>query len=381
MAMDKDKQKNLDAALKKINKQFGEGTVTTAAEASEKLAKRIIKTPSIELNKALYGGFGAIVELYGPESSGKTSLAIETLASAQASDPNFVGAWLETEHSVTKDILEDHGVDLSRLVYWEQEDTGNAESSLDIIRSLVNSGAVDMVIVNSVAGLAPKVETEDDLEKQNIALTARLLSKFFRVITGPVGKNRITMIFINQVRDKVGVMFGNPETTGGGRALAFYASIRIRVSRLKLQAADPIKETEGLKVHCKVWKNRFAGKHNPYTECDYYARYETGIDNIIAMPQMLLDAGIVRQAGAWWYYEDENGNPYVIDGAECKYRSKNDFLEVLRSNNVIRETLENELNGIKPKSMSAEEIDAINQEKANIEKTMAENGELDGAEE
>lgn len=382
MAMDKDKQKNLDAALKKINKQFGEGTVTTAAEASEKLAKRIIKTPSLELNKALYGGFGGIVELYGPESSGKTSLAIETLADAQAADPNFVGAWLETEHSVTKDILEDHGVDLNRLVYWEQEDTGNAESSLDIIRSLVNSGAVDMVIVNSVAGLAPKTETEDDLEKQNIALTARLLSKFFRVITGPVGKNHITMIFINQVRDKVGVMFGNPETTGGGRALAFYASIRIRVSKLKLMAADPIKETEGLKVHCKVWKNRFAGKHNPYTECDYYARYETGIDNIVAMPQMLLEAGIVRQAGAWWYYEDENGTPIKLaDGTECKFSSKNNFLDAIKSNSLLRETLENELNGIKPKSVSAEEIDAINQQKANIEKAMAENGELDGAEE
>ena len=173
----------------------------------------------------------------------------------------------------------------------------------------------------------------------------------------------------------------NPETTGGGRALAFYSSIRIRVSRLKLQAADPIKETEGLKVHCKVWKNRFAGKHNPYTECDYYARYDSGIDNIIAMPQLLLDAGIVRQSGAYWYYEDENGQPYNIDGIDCKFRSKNDFLESLRTNDVLRETLENELNGVKPKSVSAEEIDAINQQKANIERAMAENGELDGAEE
>lgn len=379
--MDKDKQKNLDIALKKINKQFGEGTVTTAAEASEKLAKRIIKTPSIELNKALYGGVGGIVEVYGPESSGKTSLCIETLANAQLEDPNFVGAWLETEHSVTKDILEDHGVDLNRLVYWEQEDTGNAESSLDIIRSLVNSGAVDMIILNSVAGLAPKTETEDDLEKQNMALTARLLSKFFRVITGPLGKNHITMFVINQVRDKVGVMFGLTETTSGGRALAFYSSVRIRVSKLKLQAADPIKETEGLKVHCKVWKNRFAGKHNPYTECDYYARYESGIDNIIAMPQLLLDANIVRQSGAYWYYEDENGQPFNIGGIECKFRSKSDFLDSIRNNDILRETLENELNGIKPKSVSAEEIDAINQQKANIERAMAENGELDGAEE
>lgn len=204
----KEKQKALDNALSKINKKFGAGTVTKASEAEDKLVKRTIKTPSIEFNNMLGGGMKSFIELYGPPSSGKTSMAIETLAYNQKLDPDFVGAWLETEGSITKEILALHGVDLDRLVYWDQNDVDNAESALDVIRSLVSSGAVDLVIVNSIAGLAPKTETEDDLEKQNIALVARLLSKFFRVITGPANKNKVTMIFINQVRDKVGTMFG-----------------------------------------------------------------------------------------------------------------------------------------------------------------------------
>ena len=213
--MDNDKKKALEGAMNKINKKFGAGTVTTASVAKDKLIKRTIKTPSIEFNNMLGGGMKAFIELYGPPSSGKTSMAIETLAYNQKLDPNFVGAWLETEGSITEEILALHGVDLNRLVYWNQEDVGDAENALDVIRSLVSSGAVDLVILNSVAGLAPKTEMEDDLEKQNIALVARLLSKFFRVITGAANKNKVTMIFINQVRDKVGVMFGNPETTTG----------------------------------------------------------------------------------------------------------------------------------------------------------------------
>ena len=369
----KEKQKKLDEAMSKINKQFGTGTVTKASDAGEKLVKRIIKTPSIEFNNMLYGGIGNIVELYGPESSGKTSLAIETLASAQANDPEFVGAWLETEESITKEILESHGVDLNRLIYWAQEDVSNAENALDVIRSLVASGAVDMVIVNSVAGLAPKVETEDNLEKQNIALVARLLSKFFRVITGIAAKNKVTMIFINQVRDKVGVMFGNPETTGGGRALAFYSSIRVRMNSLKIDKTDPIEDTEGVKISCIARKNRFAGKHNPFTKCVYYARYDSGIDNIVVLPALLLTAGVVRQAGAWWYYEDENGKPLTINDMVCKFSSKNNFVEALRGNNVLREELINKMEGANtaPITVSEQELEEINQENKAIEAEMA----------
>ena len=336
MAMDKDKQKALDGAIGKINKQFGAGAVTKASEAQDKLVKRTIKTPSIEFNNMLGGGMKAFIELYGPPSSGKTSMAIETLAYNQKNDPNFVGAWLETEGSVTKEILELHGVDLNRLVYWNQEDVDNAESALDVVRSLVASGAVDYVVINSIAGLAPKVETEDDLEKQNIALVARLLSKFFRVITGIANKNKVTIVFINQVRDKVGTMFGNPETTTGGRAIPFYMSQRVRMNSVKIMAADPIKETDGVKISCIVQKNRFG---YPGAKTVYYANYQTGIDNIVVLPTLLQEAGIVRQAGAWWYYEDENGQPLTVGGLECKFKSKNDFLNALRTNDTLREEL------------------------------------------
>ena len=373
MAVSKEKQKLLDEAMGKINKKFGAGTVTKATDAGEKLQKRIIKTPSLEFNKMLYGGLGNIVELYGPESSGKTSLAIETLAMAQKEDSNFVGAWLETESSVTKEILESHGVDLSRLVYWDQQDVSNAENALDVIRSLVTSGAVDMVIVNSVAGLAPKVETEDNLDKQNIALVARLLSKFFRVITGIAAKNKVTMIFINQVRDKVGVMFGNPETTGGGRALAFYSSIRVRMNSLKIDKTDPILDTEGVKISCIVRKNRFAGKHNPFTKCTYYAKYDGGIDNIVILPTLLSDAGIMRQAGAWWYYEDENKNILTVNGMECKFKSKNAFIDALRDNEVLLKELTQKLDETElgVTTVTEEELAEIDAENKAIESEMA----------
>ena len=365
-----EKQKALDEALGKINKKFGVGTVTKASEAQDKLIKRTIKTPSIEFNNMLGGGMKSFIELYGPPSSGKTSMAIETLAYNQKMDPEFIGAWLETEGSVTKEILELHGVDLNRLVYWNQEDVDNAESALDIIRSLVSSGAVDLVIINSIAGLAPKVETEDDLEKQNIALVARLLSKFFRVITGPANKNKVTMVFINQVRDKVGTMFGNPETTTGGRAIPFYMSQRVRMNSIKIMASDPIKDTEGVKISCIVQKNRFG---YPGAKTTYYANYKTGIDNIVVLPTLLQEAGIVRQAGAWWYYEDENKQPLTVGGIECKFKSKNDFLDALRNNDVLREELMSKLDNVnlKTESVSDEEMAEIIAENEAIESEMA----------
>lgn len=365
-----EKQKALDEALGKINKKFGVGTVTKASEAEDKLIKRTIKTPSIEFNNMLGGGMKSFIELYGPPSSGKTSMAIETLAYNQKMDPEFIGAWLETEGSVTKEILELHGVDLNRLVYWNQEDVDNAESALDIIRSLVSSGAVDLVIINSIAGLAPKVETEDDLEKQNIALVARLLSKFFRVITGPANKNKVTMVFINQVRDKVGTMFGNPETTTGGRAIPFYMSQRVRMNSIKIIASDPIKDTEGVKISCIVQKNRFG---YPGAKTTYYANYKTGIDNIVVLPTLLQEAGIVRQAGAWWYYEDENKQPLTVGGIECKFKSKNDFLDALRNNDVLREELMSKLDNVnlKTESVSDEEMAEIIAENEAIESEMA----------
>ena len=373
--MDKEKLKRLSSLTASINKKFGDGTVMTAKEAADsgKLSKKILATPSLELNDALHcGGFGGIVELFGPNSSGKTSLAIDTIVKNQNEDPNFVVAWLETEGSVTEQILKDHGVDLERVFYWRQEDAGNAESALDIARAFITSGDVDAMVVNSIAGLCPKVENEDDLEKQNIALTARLLSKFFRVATGVASKNDVTMIFINQVRDNVGQMFGDPATTTGGKALAFYASQRIRMSQKKIMAGDPIKEEEGVKIGCIVKKNRFAGKHNPFTKCDYYATFENGIDSVVPLPTLLLNNGIMRNAGAWWYYEDEQGQLITIDGIPGKFKSKAAFLEVLRTNEAWYNEMLNKLNGGLSSDQDYTEMQEIEQENTEINDLMDE---------
>lgn len=371
--MDPEKKKRLQQTIGNINKKFGKDTVQTAQEAYSqgKLTKKRVKTPSLEFNDMLHGGFAGIVELFGSTGSGKTSLAIETIAHNQQNDPDFVAAWLETEGSVTEEILYNHGIDMERLIYWRQEDVGTAESALDIARGFIAAGDVDLMVFNSVAGLAPKTETEDDLEKQNIALTARLLSKFFRVITGQASKNDVTMLFINQVRDNVGVMFGNPTTTPGGKALGFYASQRIMMNKVKIQASDPIKEEDGLKVSCITYKNRFAGRHNPYTKCHYYATYANGIDSIIAIPDLLLEANIVRKAGAWWYYEDAQGNPISFNGVPCKWRSQTAFIDALRSDEALRDMLISKLDAIS-QNQNATEMAAVKQAEQELEEEQRE---------
>lgn len=371
--MDKEKQKRIAASMSAMNKKFGADTVMTVANAVKlgKLDKRVIATPSLELNDALHcGGLSGIVELYGPNSSGKTSLAIDTIVAEQKKDPDFYAAWLETEASITPEILADHGVDLTRLAFWQQEDVGNAESSLDIARGFISAGDIDMLVVNSIAGLSPKVETQDDLEKQNIALTARLLSKFFRVANGLASKNKITMVFINQTRDNIGVMFGDTSTTTGGKALSFYASQRIKMNRNKIMAADPIDEAEGVKISCIIHKNRFAGRNNPFMKCIYFATYKNGIDSICCLPGFLVEAGLVRQAGAWFYYEDENGQPLSIEGQLCKFKSKGHFTDTLRANEPLKSFFIGKLGSLS-KAQDEEEIKAIQHEAALIENEIA----------
>ena len=380
--MDKEKMKRLQASMAQINKRYGANTVMKASDAAAqgKLTKKVIPTPSLELNEALHcGGFSGIVELYGPNSSGKTSLAIDTIVKNQKLDPNFVVAWLETEGSVTEEILMNHGVDLERLIFWRQEDVGNAENALDIARGFIVGGDVDLIVVNSVAGLTPKTETEDDLEKQNIALVARLLSKFFRVATGAASKGDVTLLFINQIRDNVGVMFGDTTTTTGGKALAFYASQRIKMNRNKIMASDPIKEEDGVKISCIVHKNRFAGKNNPFTKCVYYATYANGIDSVCCLPALLLDAGIMRQAGAWWYYEDEQGQLITIDGITGKFSSKNNFLDTLRTNEKWYNEMISKLSGGLASSQSAEEMAEAKAEDDEINAMMDEVNRLEAA--
>ena len=215
MALDKDKMKRLNGVIAGINKKFN-NSVNFVSKIKDELEIKYYPTPSYEYNAMLGGGIakGKIIEFYGENSSGKTSLAIEIISHNQKIDPNFVAGWFETEGSVDPSQLEAFGVDMDRLVYWDQKEVG-AEQGFDILRSLVSSGEFDMIVCNSVAGLCPTKEVEDEMDKANIALTARLLSKLFRGITGGADKNGTSLLFINQIRNNVGVMFGNPETTTG----------------------------------------------------------------------------------------------------------------------------------------------------------------------
>lgn len=333
--MNKDKKKLLDDVMGQINKSYGKEVVMTGKKAMEqgKFNKRVIPTPSIELNDSLWcGGFCGIVELFGPQSSGKTSLCLDTIALNQKNDPDFVAAWFETEGSVTEQILKDHGIILERLVFVRQEDIGNAESSMDVLRGLINrENLIDFIVVNSVAGLSPKKEVEDDMDKQNIALTARLMSKFLRIANGDISKNNIVTVFINQLRNNVGQMFGDPSVTTGGTALSYYASQRVRLNQIKVEASDPITKEEGVKLSFMNKKNRFAGRHNPLTKGVYYATYANGIDCVVCLPPKLLEAGVLENKGAWWYYKDSNGDIVTIDGIEGKFGSKNKLIDTLRS--------------------------------------------------
>lgn len=360
-----EKMKLLGGIQKEVNKKYGERALMTGKEAIESgaLDNVIAPTPSLELNQALYcGGLSGIVELFGPPASGKTSLAIETLAKSQREDPNFIALWVETEHSITQDILEQHGVDISRIAFADQAQVDSAESVLDIAYAAMVQNAVNMVIINSVAGFLPKQEFESDLDKQNVGRTAQLMSKLFRKITGPAGKNKINVIFINQLRDKIGVMFGDPSTTTGGRALAFYADQRIRMSAVKIQATDPINANEGVKIHCIVQKNRRAGKHNPNTECTYYALFEEGIDSTVSIPQILSDKGIFEVSGRWWYYPSKD-NVQSIAGVECKFGSKSELQNLLRTNEDFKNELVKLINVDEVSSEEKEKIDA--EEEAN----------------
>ena len=350
---------------KEINKSYGKDVLLTAKQAKDSgvFDRNITPTPSIELNNALYcGGLSGIVELFGPPASGKTSLAIETIAKAQKEDPDFMAIWLETEDSVTTDLLEQHGVDLSRISFVEQHKFGNAEEALDVFIAGIRNNIFDIGVVNSVAGLLPKQEEESDLEKQNVARTAQLMSKLFRKITGYAADSKCNLIFINQLREKVGVMYGDNTTTTGGRALGFYAHQRIRMNSLTVKKEDPISPEEGIKVSCIVYKNRFANMNNPNTKCTYYANFKTGIDSIVAIPGVLAERGIFSQGGAWWYYPNKD-NIQTLAGVECKFNSRASLLDALRNNKPF---LDEVMKLIDISYVDAEEKDIIDKDEASI---------------
>jgi recombination protein RecA len=320
--MDTDKQKALDAALAQIDRAFGKGSAMRLG-SREAIEIETISTGSLGLDIALgIGGLprGRVVEIYGPESSGKTTLALHAVAAAQAT--GGVAAFIDAEHALDPIYARKLGVDIDNLIV-SQPDTG--EQALEITDTLVRSNAVDILIVDSVAALVPRAEIEGEMGDSHVGLQARLMSQALRKLTGSISKSRCLVIFINQVRMKIGVMYGNPETTTGGNALKFYASVRLDIRR-----TGQIKERDdivGNTTRVKVVKNKVAP---PFKQVEFDIMYGEGISKMGEVLDLGVKAGLVEKSGSWFSYDSvrigqgrENAKTYLKENPDVAQRIEN----------------------------------------------------------
>ena len=307
-----DKKKALNLAIAQIEKSCGKGSIMRLG-ADEKVRVESISTGAINLDAAIgVGGIprGRITEIYGPESSGKTTLCLHVVANAQRN--GGVAAYIDAEHALDTEYARKLGVDVEALLI-SQPDTG--EQALEICEILVRSGAVDVVVIDSVAALVPKAEIEGDMGDSHVGLQARLMSQALRKLTGAISRSKTSVVFINQLREKIGVMFGNPETTTGGKALKFYASVRLDIRRI-----GPVKDKEdvvGSHVRVKVVKNKVAA---PFKQAEFDIMYAEGISHASLVLDIASEAGIIDKSGAWYSYNGqkigqgrENAKLYLKD--------------------------------------------------------------------
>ncbi|MCP5405005.1 MAG: recombinase RecA [Pseudomonadaceae bacterium] len=328
------KKKALEAALKNIEQQFGKGSVLNLSGDAVDKSVEVISTGSLSLDMALgVGGLpkGRIVEIYGPESSGKTTLTLQVIAEAQKAGGTC--AFIDAEHALDTDYARKLGVDLGSLLVSQPD---NGEQALEITDQLVRSGAVDVVVVDSVAALTPKAEIEGDMGDSHVGLHARLMSQALRKLTGTVHKSKCMVIFINQIRMKIGVMFGNPETTTGGNALKFYSSVRLDIRRTG--AIKDKDEIVGNTTRVKVVKNKVAP---PFREAIFDIMYGEGISRTGEVVDIGVARGVIEKAGAWFSYKGdrigqgrENAKTYlrehpeVMKAIEADIRGKGGLPEV-----------------------------------------------------
>jgi recombination protein RecA len=312
------RMKAIDLAVAQIEKQFGAGSIMKLGEA-HKIDVATIPTGSLSLDLALGGGLpqGRIIEIYGPESSGKTTLALHAVAEVQKS--GGVAAYIDAEHALDPEYAARIGINLDTLLI-SQPDTG--EQALEIVETLVRSSAVDIVVVDSVAALVPRAEIEGDMGDAHVGLQARLMSQALRKLTGVISKSKTTVVFINQLRIKIGVMFGNPETTAGGQALKYYASVR-----MDIRGSEQIKDGDlsiGKHVKVKVVKNKVAA---PFKIAEFDIMFNEGISTAGDLIDLAVKYELVQKSGAWYAYKDEK----IGQGREAAKQYLKDHPEVIKA--------------------------------------------------